>query len=64
VLADWPGLRPSDLYEGRDLRATSSLDAVIAGAASETFGLDPHRTIATLFPQTKQAKPVTGLISV
>jgi uncharacterized protein (DUF1501 family) len=63
VLADWPGLRPSDLYEGRDLRPTLSLDAVIAGAASETFGLDPHRTAAVLFPQTKQAKPVTGLVT-
>jgi uncharacterized protein (DUF1501 family) len=63
VLADWPGLRPADLYQGRDLRPTLSLDAVIAGAASESFGLDPHRTIATLFPQTKQARPVTGLVA-
>jgi uncharacterized protein (DUF1501 family) len=64
VLADWPGLRAPDLYEGRDLRPTTSLDDVIAGAASETFGLDPHRTAAALFPQTKQAKPVTGLVTV
>lgn len=62
VLADWPGLRTSDLYEGRDLRPTMSLDAVIAGAASETFGLDPHRTFAVLFPQTKEVKPTTGLV--
>lgn len=64
VLADWPGLRPSDLYQGRDLRPTMSLDDVIAGAASETFGLDPHRTAAKLFPLTKEAKPVTGLVAV
>lgn len=57
VLADWPGLRPSDLYEGRDLRPTMSLDDVIAGAASETFGLDPHRTGAALFPQTNAIRP-------
>lgn len=63
VLADWPGLRPSDLYQGRDLRPTTSLDDVIAGAASETFGLDPHRTAALLFPQTKEAKPATGLVA-
>ena len=63
VLADWPGLRPSDLYQGRDLRPTTSLDDVIAGAASETFGLDPHRTAARLFPQTKEAKPATGLVT-
>lgn len=64
VLADWPGLRAADLYEGRDLRPTTSLDAMIAGAASETFGLDPHRTMASLFPQTAQAKPLTGLVTV
>jgi len=64
VLADWPGLRAADLYEGRDLRPTTSLDAMIAGAASETFGLDPHRTMASLFPQTTQVKPLTGLITV
>lgn len=63
VLADWPGLRPSDLYEGRDLRPTMSLDDIIAGAASETFGLDPNRTAAMLFPQTKAAKPMTGLVT-
>lgn len=64
VLADWPGLRAADLYEGRDLRPTTSLDAMIAGAASETFGLDPHRTMASLFPQTTRAKPLTGLVTV
>jgi uncharacterized protein (DUF1501 family) len=63
VLADWPGLRAADLYEGRDLRPTTSLDAVIAGAASETFGLDPDRTAAVLFPQTKNSKPLTGLVT-
>jgi uncharacterized protein (DUF1501 family) len=63
VLADWPGLRPADLYQGRDLRPTMSLDDVIAGAASETFGLDPHRTAATLFPLTRERKPVTGLVA-
>ncbi|MBU6490225.1 MAG: DUF1501 domain-containing protein [Burkholderiales bacterium] len=64
VLADWPGLRAADLYEGRDLRPTTSLDAMIAGVASETFGLDPHRTMASLFPQMAQAKPLTGLVTV
>ena len=63
VLADWPGLRAADLYEGRDLRPTTSLDAVLAGAASETFGLDPDRTAAVLFPQTKERKPLTGLVA-
>ena len=62
VLGDWPGLKPSDLYQARDLRATTPLDALIAGAASESFGLDPHRTAAALFAQAGPTQPLAGLI--
>ena len=62
VIADWPGLKPNELYQGRDLRPTTGLDAVIAGAASESLGLDPHRTAAALFAQAGSAQPMTGLI--
>lgn len=63
VMADWPGLRTSDLYEGRDLRATTSLDALVAGAAAETFGLDPGHTVAALFPKRRALAPVTGVVA-
>ena len=62
VLADWPGLKPGDLYEARDLKPTMSLDALLAGAASESLGLDPQRTAATLFGQTAGMRPMTGLV--
>jgi uncharacterized protein (DUF1501 family) len=62
VVADWPGLRSADLYEGRDLKPTTSLDAVIAGAAAETFGLDGHRTAAALFLRKSEGKPFEGLV--
>ncbi|MFL9910526.1 DUF1501 domain-containing protein [Paraburkholderia sp. RL17-337-BIB-A] len=62
VLADWPGLKPGELYEACDLKPTLSLDALIAGAASESLGLDPQRTAATLFGQTADTKPMTGLV--
>ena len=62
VIADWPGLKPNELYQGRDLRPTTGLDAVIAGAASESLGLDPHRTAAALFTQAGSTQPMTGLI--
>ncbi|MFL6645774.1 MAG: DUF1501 domain-containing protein [Paraburkholderia fungorum] len=62
VLADWPGLKPSDLYEARDLKPTMSLDALIAGAASESLGLDPQRTANTLFGQNAGMRPTTGLV--
>jgi uncharacterized protein (DUF1501 family) len=62
VAADWPGLRSADLYEARDLKPTASLDALIAGAASESLGLDPQRTAAALFADAGTPKPMTGLI--
>src|SRR3569623_1291050 len=40
VLADWPGLGASALYDGRDLRPTLDLDALIANALAQHYGLD------------------------
>ncbi|WP_175726012.1 DUF1501 domain-containing protein [Burkholderia ambifaria] len=62
VIADWPGLRPGDLYEGRDLKPTASLDALIAGASAESLRLDPGRTASTLFAESGAIRPMTGLI--
>ncbi|PCE33109.1 hypothetical protein BZL54_07115 [Burkholderia ubonensis subsp. mesacidophila] len=62
VLADWPGLRPGDLYEGRDLKPTASLDALIAGAAAESLRLDPAHTASVLFAQRDAPRPFTGLL--
>jgi uncharacterized protein (DUF1501 family) len=52
VLADWPGLAVGSLYEGRDLKPTRSLDAVISTALAQHFGQDPTRLATTLFPET------------
>ncbi|WP_395067960.1 DUF1501 domain-containing protein [Paraburkholderia silvatlantica] len=62
VQADWPGLRSTDLYEARDLKPTASLDALIAGAAAESLGLDPRRTASTLFGDAGTRNAMTGLI--
>ena len=53
IVADWPGLRDSDLYEGRDLKPTMDLDSLIAGALAQHYGLEPARAMTTLFPQTE-----------
>ncbi|NML34311.1 DUF1501 domain-containing protein [Paraburkholderia antibiotica] len=62
VLADWPGLAPHQLYQARDLKPTASLDALIAGTASESLGLDPERTAVQLFGRTPAGRPVTGVV--
>lgn len=31
MVADWPGLKPAQLHEGRDLKPTTDLRAVLKG---------------------------------
>lgn len=57
VIADWPGLQRAQLYEGRDLRPTGDLHAVIAGAVAEHFDLPSDKTAQALFPE----RPITPL---
>jgi uncharacterized protein (DUF1501 family) len=61
VIADWPGLAPAALYENRDLKPTLGLDQFVAGAVAGHYGVDPARTLAMLFPDTKGAAALTGL---
>lgn len=49
VAGDWPGLAPAALYQARDLKPTTRLDAVIAGAAAGALRLDPAQVSRTLF---------------
>ncbi|MFM5948831.1 MAG: DUF1501 domain-containing protein [Novosphingobium sp.] len=61
ILSDWPGLGPSQLYEGRDLKPTLSIDALLAGALAEHFRIDPQQAAPQLFPGGR-GKPLSGLI--
>lgn len=62
VLADWPGLGASQLYEARDLRPTLSLESVLAGAVAGQFALDPALVARTLYPAHGGLKPQQGLL--
>jgi len=62
VLADWPGLSASALYQGRDLRPTLGLDSLIANVASEAFGLDPAQVGRQLFAETPTTRMSTRLL--
>ena len=50
IVADWPGLAPANLLQGRDLQPTLALDALVAAACAESFGLEPERVARVLFP--------------
>jgi uncharacterized protein (DUF1501 family) len=64
VIADWPGLSQANLYETRDLKPTTGLDAVIAGVTAESFGIEPQRVGKALFPTADFGRPTEGLIGV
>ncbi|MEP2734919.1 MAG: DUF1501 domain-containing protein [Erythrobacter sp.] len=50
VLGDWPGLADGQLYEGRDLRPTASLESMLAGAVADQFGMVPKTAAQRMFP--------------
>jgi uncharacterized protein (DUF1501 family) len=62
VVADWPGLAPANLFEGRDLKPTLALDALIASACAEAFQLEPERMARVLFPASARGKPLSRVL--
>jgi len=62
VIADWPGLAPANLYEGRDLKPTTDLRSVIKGVLRDHLGVSETILAGTVFPDSAAVKPVSGLI--
>ncbi|MCU6455557.1 DUF1501 domain-containing protein [Sphingomonas sp. A2-49] len=62
VLADWPGLATASLYEARDLKPTTPLDAFIGGAVADHFAVEPPRAMTALFPASAQTAAIGGLL--
>lgn len=62
ILADWPGLAPAQLFEGRDLKPTLALDSLMAVTCAEAFKLDPEHTVRTLFPGANRRTAVPRLL--
>jgi uncharacterized protein (DUF1501 family) len=63
VIADWPGLKAADLYQGRDLKPTTDLRAVIKGVLKEHLRADERALAQNVFPGSDGVKPMTGLLA-
>jgi uncharacterized protein (DUF1501 family) len=63
VIADWPGLKPVNLYENRDLKPTTDLRAVFKGVLKDHLRADDRALAQTVFPGSADVKPMPGLVA-
>jgi uncharacterized protein (DUF1501 family) len=61
VLTDWPGIKDRDLYEGRDLKPTTDLRAVLKGVLRDHLRVDERRLAAEVFPGSQDVPGLQGL---
>jgi uncharacterized protein (DUF1501 family) len=62
VIADWPGLKNADLYQGRDLKATIDLRAVLKGLLKDHLRVDERALATNVFPESAAVTPLAGLV--
>lgn len=62
VVADWPGLSPQKLYQNRDLEPTLDIRAVMKGLMAEHLGVPERALESAVFPESRQARPLQGLL--
>lgn len=63
VIADWPGLKPAQLLEDRDLKPTTDVRAVLKGVLKDHLRVDQRMLAADVFPSSTDVKPVAGLVA-
>jgi uncharacterized protein (DUF1501 family) len=62
VVADWPGLKPAQLFEDRDLKPTTDLRAVLKGLLRDHLRIEDGVLASSVFPGSADVKPIDGLI--
>jgi uncharacterized protein (DUF1501 family) len=62
VIADWPGLKPIDLHEARDLKPTIDLRAVLKGVLRDHLRVEESALANTVFPGSANVTPSAGLV--
>ena len=63
VVGPWPGLAAAQLHQGRDLRPTTDLRAVLKGVLGDHLGIARTALDGAIFPDSGAIAPVGGLIA-
>jgi uncharacterized protein (DUF1501 family) len=64
VVADWPGLSASNLYQGRDLYPTTDIRGVFKGVLAQHLHLQEAFLDRSVFPGSKSAPLIENLVNV
>jgi uncharacterized protein (DUF1501 family) len=62
IIGDWPTLKESALYEGRDTRPTVDSRALFKGLLLDHMGVDRRALDTTVFPDSAGVAPVADLV--
>jgi uncharacterized protein (DUF1501 family) len=62
VVADWPGLAPTDMYQGRDLRPTLDLRSVTKTVLRDHLGIAAKFIDSEVFPDSATAPYLANLV--
>ncbi|MGN6100820.1 MAG: DUF1501 domain-containing protein [Devosia sp.] len=63
VVVDWPGLKPNQLYQNRDLAPTTDVRAILKGVLRDHLGVSETALTAQIFPDSIGVMPLGGLVA-
>jgi uncharacterized protein (DUF1501 family) len=63
IIGDWPTLQPAKLFEARDTAPTLDMRALFKGVLTEHLGLERRVLDTTIFPDSGQVAPATGVVA-
>jgi uncharacterized protein (DUF1501 family) len=62
IIGDWPTLKQEALFENRDVRPSLDMRGLFKGVLAEHMGVDRAALETKVFPDSVDAKAVTGLV--
>ena len=63
VIADWPGLKSTDLHERRDLKPTIDLRSTLKGLLKDHLRVEESALASAVFPGSADVTPLAGLLT-